>query len=253
MKSLWKSLIHTTVAIGVSACSTATLIADDSAQPGLVRISKPSTAAVQAGQVMPVSATCLNGSCQPATGAPCATGADPIAASGVCPSGACPSGGCPNGMCDAQYGGFLGRGRGYRPNWREVDWSTSDSMGAGVRARTQAHSLAFENAMGGPPCHTPHLANHDPSGHAMIDYLRCKFGYFIPTGGGGAGVPWVGCYSRVYPQNPYYSDSRDGQTYAAQGYGVPMAVPLAPVVGHAYDYSWGVPSSRLTPISHPAY
>ena len=252
MKSLWKSLIHTAVAIGVSASSAATLIADDSAQPGIVRISKPSTAAVQAaqaGQVTPVSATCLNGSCSPGTGAPALSAADPIASMGVCPNG----GGCPNGACEGQFGGYNGPMRGYRPNWREIDWYSSDSMGAGVRARTQAQSIAFENAMGGPLGHRPHMVNHDESGHAMIDYLRCKFGYFIPTGGGGKGVPWVGCYSRVYPQNPYYSDARDGQTYAAQGYGVPISVPLAPVVGHTFDYSWGIPSSRLTPVSHPAY
>lgn len=91
------------------------------------------------------------------------------------------------------------------------------------------------------------------SHEAICNYLRCKFGYFIPTGGGGKGVPWAGCYSRVYPVDPYYRDARDGQAWAAQGYGIPMAVPLAPVVGHAYDYSWGVPSSRLTPISNPAY
>lgn len=91
------------------------------------------------------------------------------------------------------------------------------------------------------------------SHEAMCDYFRCKFGYFIPTGAGGQGLPWAGHYSRVYPQDPYYRDARDGQAWAAQGYGVPIAVPLAPVVGHAYDYSWGVPSSRLTPISNPAY
>jgi hypothetical protein len=87
----------------------------------------------------------------------------------------------------------------------------------------------------------------------MCDYFRCKLGYFIPTGAGGAGVPWCGKYSRVYPQDPYYFDQRDGQTFAAQGYGAPIAVPLAPVVGHTYNYGWGIPSSRLTPISHPAY
>ena len=87
----------------------------------------------------------------------------------------------------------------------------------------------------------------------MIDYLHCKFGYFIPTGGGGQGLPWVGHYSRVYPVNPYYNDSRDGQVWAAQGYGIPISVPLAPVVGHTYEYGWGVPSSRLVPVSHPAY
>ncbi len=94
---------------------------------------------------------------------------------------------------------------------------------------------------------------HDDSGQAMCDYFRCKFGYFIPTGAGGAGVPWVGKYSRVYPQDPHYFDQRDGQTWAAQGYGAPIAVPLAPVVGHSFNYGWGIPSSRLTPISHPAY
>jgi len=87
----------------------------------------------------------------------------------------------------------------------------------------------------------------------MVDYFRCKFGYFIPTGAGGAGVPFAGKYSRVYPQDPYYFDQRDGQAWGAQGYGVPIAVPLAPVVGHTYNYGWGTPSSRLTPVSRPAY
>lgn len=91
------------------------------------------------------------------------------------------------------------------------------------------------------------------NGRAMAEYFRCKFGYFIPTGAGGAGVPFAGKYSRVYPQDPYYFDQRDGQAWGAQGYGIPMAVPLAPTVGHAYNYGWGSPSSRLTPISRPAY
>ena len=94
---------------------------------------------------------------------------------------------------------------------------------------------------------------HDPQQQAMIDYFRCKFGYFIPTGGGGKGIPWTGHYSRVYPVNPYHTDARDGQAWAAQGYGIPMAVPLAPVVGHTYNYGHGIPSSRLTPVSRPAY
>ncbi|MDP1797769.1 MAG: hypothetical protein Q8K78_09820 [Planctomycetaceae bacterium] len=93
--------------------------------------------------------------------------------------------------------------------------------------------------------------DHD-SGYSMIQYFRCKFGYFIPTGNGGAGAPFMGTYARVYPQDPGYFDQRDGQLWAAQGYGVPVAVPLAPVVGHQYNYSWGTPSSRLTPISRLA-
>jgi hypothetical protein len=93
---------------------------------------------------------------------------------------------------------------------------------------------------------------HGYYSHGFLDYFKCKFGYFFPTGCGGAGCPPVGKYARVYPQNPLYHDHRDGQIWAAQGYGVPIAVPLAPVVGHQYNYSWGTPASRLTPISRVA-
>lgn len=89
-------------------------------------------------------------------------------------------------------------------------------------------------------------------GGPVLEYFKCKFGYFFPTGCGGAGCPPIGKYARVYPQDPSYFDQRDGQVYGAHGYGVPMSVPLAPVVGHQYNYSWGTPSSRLTPISRIA-
>jgi hypothetical protein len=69
--------------------------------------------------------------------------------------------------------------------------------------------------------------------------------------GNGPGQPLVGHYKVTYPVNPGYFDGRDGQVYAAQGYGGPVSVPLAPVVRHTYNYGWGVPSSRLTPISRP--
>jgi hypothetical protein len=76
-------------------------------------------------------------------------------------------------------------------------------------------------------------------------------GYFIPKGGAdGKGLPPFGHYHRVYSVDPQYFDSRDGNVYAAQGYGVPVAVPLAPTVHHTYNYSWGVPSSRLTPVGN---
>lgn len=79
--------------------------------------------------------------------------------------------------------------------------------------------------------------------------LPCKCGYFIPSGCHGHGCSPVGYYGMVYPLNPYYVDQRDTNVYAAQGYGVPMSVPLAPVVRDTYNYGWGVPSSRLTPVS----
>lgn len=60
-----------------------------------------------------------------------------------------------------------------------------------------------------------------------------------------------GLYDITYAVNPYYQDPRDTRVYSAQGWGVPMAVPLAPVVGNTYNYGWGMPSSRMTPISRP--
>lgn len=77
-------------------------------------------------------------------------------------------------------------------------------------------------------------------------FIRCKFGYFCPSG-----VPPCGHYNMVYPVNPSHFDQRDGQVYAASGYGGPVSVPIAPVVNHTYNYGWGIPSSRLTPIAHP--
>jgi hypothetical protein len=51
----------------------------------------------------------------------------------------------------------------------------------------------------------------------------------------------------VYPAMGYYYDVRDTQTYAAQGYNVPVTVPLPPIT-RAYNYGWGIPSTRLSPV-----
>jgi len=61
------------------------------------------------------------------------------------------------------------------------------------------------------------------------------------------------CYCMTYAFNPWYCDHRDGAVYAAYGYGAPMTVPLAPNVTNQYNYGWGIPSGRLTPISRVAY
>jgi hypothetical protein len=60
------------------------------------------------------------------------------------------------------------------------------------------------------------------------------------------------CYCYTYAYNPWYSDCRDGRVYAAYGWGAPMTVPLAPTVTNQHNYGWGIPSSRLTPISRVA-
>lgn len=94
---------------------------------------------------------------------------------------------------------------------------------------------------------------HDQNQHncnILGAHLHGKLAYFTPMGNGGEGVPKFGAYHLVYPANPNYFDPRDGQTYAAQGWGVPMSVPLAPTVRHTMNYSSGMPASRLTPISY---
>ncbi|NNJ27003.1 hypothetical protein LzC2_31000 [Planctomycetes bacterium LzC2] len=60
-----------------------------------------------------------------------------------------------------------------------------------------------------------------------------------------------GKYEHVYALDPSYVDRRTGQVWASQQTGVPMAVPLAPNVRHTMEYGWGMPSSRLVPISRP--
>ena len=75
------------------------------------------------------------------------------------------------------------------------------------------------------------------------------FGWLIPSGGNGQGAPPIGKYQVTYADQPDYADPRDGQIYAAQGYGMPMTVPLPPNVHQQYNYSWGIPASRITPIS----
>ena len=249
MKSLWKCLVQSAMVVGVSTCSTAAIFAQDDGQAGIVRITKPRTADSMRGPVSMASASNMADGCM--TGSAPQASAGPTCDPSMGIPGSCHGGSCPNGFCDGAYG--YGSPYGAHQNWRFRDWQSSPTMGSSFRHRTQAHSLAVENSMHAHGLEHRGSCDTNGSGQAMLDYFRCKFGYFVPSGGGGQGIPWVGHYGRVYPVNPYYQDARDGQAYAAQGYGIPMAVPLAPVVGHTYEYSNGVPSSRLTPVSHPAY
>lgn len=219
MKSVWKCLVQCTAVVGVSVSLSAIVAAQDANPEGIVRIaSKPGTRDVQtgssAGGLRPVSAMMMQ-NCAPSAGAGGAGSSDP------------------SGAGQGSAGAIQPGGSGFQ---------AADGLGAG------GYPYNCPPGIGGYGGHRCCCLNG-----AALEYLKCKFGYFIPTGGGGRGIPWVGCYSRVYPVNPYYRDGRDGQMWAAQGYGLPMAVPLAPVVGHTYDLSWGIPSSRLTPVSNPAY
>lgn len=134
----------------------------------------------------------------------------------------------------------------------------ADPIGNGVCKGCGAHGSLFGHGYCGHCCGGPGI---------------CLPG--VPCLGGGLGIPCLGLpclgggclggglaglgtrprgaiggrYSRVYAVNPYYHDFRDGAVYAAQGYNAPVAVPLAPNVDYQYNYGWGIPSSRLTPVS----
>ena len=244
MKSLWKRVIQSTLVVGIAASLTGSLIAQDPDPVGIVRISRPRSADA-VNRVMPVSAMMEAGSCNALAGAPGSAACDPSSAGGTEYVNGRPR------RCFHRHG---------NQGWQSSDWQGSNGWsadsgsgsGAEIRGHWRGQGLfGHYDGYGQGDC--PPYYNHAGKCQAMCDYFKCKFGYFIPSGGDGSGIPWAGHYTRVYPVNPYYNDSRDGQVWAAQGYGIPLSVPLAPVVGHTYEYGWGVPSSRLVPVSHPAY
>jgi hypothetical protein len=162
----------------------------------------------------------------------------------------CPDGGF--GLCRRGFYGDCPDDNGWCPDWfpERPDWCPKWMSVSGLA----------------PVCGRPPWAGYGPGrdgffrwcatcpercGDRFFDGICGRFGFCTPSGGHGAGVPLVGHYKIIYPVNPYYFDGRDGQVYAAQGYNGPVSVPLAPVVRHTYNYGWGVPSSRLTPISRP--
>ena len=162
---------------------------------------------------------------------------------GACHDSVCEGGVCGNGGCNDCEGGrgcrmcLLGLGDG----------------GLGTCVASSGLSLAATVCPGlitmGYGCDDPSCDCHSSCYVARLgSRLRCamsngRFGYFC-----GTNIPWAGAYKMVYPVNPDYRDPRDSGVYAAQGYGIPMSVPLAPTVQHVYNYSWGIPSSRLTPM-----
>lgn len=78
--------------------------------------------------------------------------------------------------------------------------------------------------------------------------FRCSMGFLRPL------TYWdIGFQKDAIAVDPNYAHPADvGGYYAAQGYGVPVTVPLPPSVRDGYNYSWGLPGSRLTPLSTPA-
>ena len=135
------------------------------------------------------------------------------------------SSGCPGGNCGCRYGS----------NCPDCYGGPTSKLGSWLSAQGSLHRRRNSHASA-----------------QLHSYLRCKFGYFCPSANCGQGAPLVTKYGMVYSLDPNYNDPRDAARYAAPGYGVHVNVPLAPNVRHSYNYSWGVPSSRLTPVRHGA-
>ena len=155
----------------------------------------------------------------------------------------------------AGQGGVVWEGPGYEMTGnRMVDWWTTKRMKRHAKRERRRCDARRRFAAEGGGC-ARGCGNGDCLSEAAgkrLERLRCRYGYFIPTGCGGGGCQHFGTYNLLYAANPQYFDQRDGQLYSAQGYGVPMAVPLAPNVANTYNYGWGIPSSRITPISRIA-
>jgi hypothetical protein len=167
----------------------------------------------------------------------------------ACGPNGCASDGCYAGNC---YGslqdGMICAGRPY----------TLGDLGAdlcSVKCKTR-NCLGFNKCHGGGAIHSWWCEQQFKSqchrayrNRAFSAWINNKFNYFKPSGCCGQGCPPIGKYSRVYAADPNYYDARDEQVYASPVTGLPTAIPLAPGVRYQYNYSWGYPGSRLTPIS----
>lgn len=200
----------------------------------------------------------------PAPPADDASGRVPSQAPGVARVSGCTSIGCANGCatgggCGANNYQLCPAQRNHR---KSIDAYTFHDVGQAWTGAGQSIGNAFGSMVPCQECDWSddrgwlhcQWAEYNARNQEQCDILRAhihgKFAYFHPMGNGGEGVPPFGCYHLVYAVDPSYSDPRDRQIYAAQGWGIPMAVPLAPTVRHTMNYSAGIPSSRLTPISN---
>ncbi len=117
--------------------------------------------------------------------------------------------------------------------------------GAPVAGPVAASSAPVEGSAGGGTCDSGNCGNCAQRPGLLGS--TCLF-----NSGCGCRFLDMHCYGYTYAYNPWYTDCRDGRVYAAYGWGAPMTVPLAPNVTNQHNYGWGIPSSRLTPISRVA-
>lgn len=110
-----------------------------------------------------------------------------------------------------------------------------------------AHSVDSGTGSACRDLHRGHAMSFHNKNARLADKL---FGWMIPSGCCGQGCPPIGKYHMTYANQPDYVNPNDTQIYAAQGYGMPITVPLAPNVNHTYNYSSGIPASRITTIGN---
>lgn len=191
--------------------------------PGVARITDHSAPAV-----LPVSHS--HSSCVPAQ--PCCT--------------APPAGECRKDTCrDCDDDGCCLHRLFHRDRCRHGDCDDCDECDDGC-GHWLCNRCGWHGACMGGMC--PHCGVHCSPLGLLHGKLIGLFGHLHGLRHHKHGLCPVGVYSRAYSITPNHFDPRDGRVYAAQGYGIPVSVPLAPQVDFTYNYGWGIPASRLTPI-----
>lgn len=162
---------------------------------------------------------------------------------------------CPTGNCSSCQTGHCGCDNGKARRNRKGDncQSCDSCYGDGYNERmctlfARPASRLNGTRQRGDWWHAQ-TSNYQARNQKLSNHL---FGWMIPSGCGGQGCPPFGKYQVTYANDPAYADARDGQVYGAQGYGTHMNVPMAPNVRQSYNYSWGTPASRITPIGQYA-
>lgn len=137
-------------------------------------------------------------------------------------------------QCRDRYGRRRRNGRNEAPDCDDgttlFAHSVDSGTGSACRDLYRGHAMSFHN-----------------KNARLADKL---FGWMVPSGCCGQGCPPIGKYHMTYADQPDYVNPNDTQIYAAQGYGMPITVPLAPNVNHTYNYSSGIPASRVTTIGN---
>ena len=144
------------------------------------------------------------------------------------------------GSFNGLHAGPSHNGRIYRPQNNKKWIAGCDASGRQMMFCSDCHCNPCQ-CNGGH--HGPGNGNYGDG--SLFD---CLFGWTIPSGNCGQGLPLFGKYHTTYADRPDYVNPADTQLYGAGQYGMPITVPLAPTVNYQYNYSSGVPASRITTI-----